>query len=94
MAKLKDAGRSIDLGRTGLPQDEFMLHFFFLRVLSHNMTWANLRERTLVTKWRKVFNDSADVLRTGRSEDVTAFTAERAAFQDKERLPKCSFKNK
>lgn len=64
MVKLKDAGFSIDLGRTQLLEGEDALHFFVC-VLIHNMTWANLRERTLITNDKKCSMAALTFKRTG-----------------------------
>lgn len=51
---------------------------------------ANLREKDTRHRQRQMLSDSAEVWKgQDCQEDVTAFTAERAAFGDEERLPKC-----
>lgn len=89
MAKLKDAGMSIDLGRQDWTPTGWV-HVTFLCVWAHSyhalsqFMWKDTRHRL------QLLNDGADVLkRTGLSEDMTSFTAEHAAFDDKERLPRC-----
>lgn len=49
MAELKDAGKNIDLGRSGLLQDEFMLNFFFLEPIYVKRTLVTVNDKCSVT---------------------------------------------